>query len=185
MKNLSDNQLFEKLCTEGSFSAYKELFDRYWLKLYSAAKTRLHDDDEAKDCVQDIFLNIWSKRETLPLPISVKAYLLIALKNKILNILRQKLTIEKHLQNYLEELDTRVETADPELEFHELEAIIEDEVSRMPEQMRRIFILSRDEGLSGAQIAEKLSISHQTVRNQISTSLKRLRQRVIRFRSQF
>jgi RNA polymerase sigma-70 factor (family 1) len=182
VKNLSDNQLFEKLCSEGSFSAYKELFDRYWLKLYSAAKVRLQDEDEAKDCVQDVFLNIWSKRESLPMPDSVKAYLLISLKNKILNLLRQKLTTEKHLQNYLEELDHRAESLDPELELHELEAIIEDEVNKMPEQMRKIFILSRDQGLSGAQIAEQLSISHQTVRNQISNSLKRLRQRLLRFR---
>jgi RNA polymerase sigma-70 factor (ECF subfamily) len=116
------------------------------------------------------------------MPDSVKAYLLISLKNKILNLLRQKLTIEKHLQNYLEELDHRAESLDPELELHELEAIIEDEVSKMPEQMRKIFILSRDQGLSGAQIAEQLSISHQTVRNQISNSLKRLRQRLLRFR---
>lgn len=185
MKNLSDNQVFEKLCGNDGLSAYKELFDRYWLKLYSAARSRLQDEDEAKDCVQDVFLNIWSKRESLPVPDSVKAYLFISLKNKILNAVRQKLTSEKHLQRYLEELDTKSESESPDLELHELEAVVEDEISRMPEQMRRIFMLSRDEGLSGSQIAEQLSLSHQTVRNQISNSLKRIRQRVQKFRSQF
>lgn len=185
MKNLSDNQLFERLCRDNDLSACEALFDRYWLKLFSAAKARLHDEDEAKDCVQDVFLNIWSKRETLPIPESVKAYLLISLKNKILNVLRHKVTNEKHLQQYLSELDLNSEPADPELELHELEAVLEDEISKMPEQMRRIFMLSRDEGLSGNQIAERLSLSHQTVRNQISNSLKRIRQRVLKFRSQF
>ena len=56
MKNLDDNALFEKICRESSLTAYEVLFDRYWLKLYAAAKSRLQDEDEAKDCVQEIFV---------------------------------------------------------------------------------------------------------------------------------
>lgn len=185
VRHLNDNQLFEKICNEDSFSAYQELFDRYWLKLYAVAKARLQDDDGAKDCVQDVFLNIWVKRESAPIPDSVKAYLLISVKNKTLNILHQKTTTQKHLLRYMEERDVDSPQPASELELAELEALIEDEIRQMPEQMRKIFLLSRDEGLSGIQIAEQLSLSHQTVRNQISTSLKRLRQRVLMFRNSF
>tara|TARA_R110002124_G_scaffold25999_1_gene93638 strand:+ start:1802 stop:2410 length:609 start_codon:yes stop_codon:yes gene_type:complete len=185
VRHLSDNQLFEKICNEESFSAYRELFDRYWLKLYSVAKVRLQDDDEAKDCVQEVFLNIWLKRESFLVPESTKAYLLIALKNRILNLLHQKSTIQKHLHRYMEELDSNFQAPESELELSELEALIEDEINRMPEQMRKIFVLSRNEGLTGIEIAEKLSLSHQTVRNQISTSLLRLRKRVSTFRNSF
>ncbi|MCE6992623.1 RNA polymerase sigma-70 factor [Dyadobacter sp. CY323] len=183
MKEVSDIELFEKLCRDDDLSAFKALFERYWLKLYAAAKSRLANEDEAKDCVQDVFLNIWSKRSTLTVPDSVKAYLFISLKNKILNTIQHRLTDERHRQRYLEEVDNRYQETDPGLEMSELEDVIKDEVSRMPEQMRRIFILSKDEGLTGAQIADMLSISHQTVRNQISTSLKRIRQRITRFRA--
>ncbi|WP_233878100.1 RNA polymerase sigma-70 factor [Dyadobacter sp. CY323] len=183
LKEVSDIELFEKLCRDDDLSAFKALFERYWLKLYAAAKSRLANEDEAKDCVQDVFLNIWSKRSTLTVPDSVKAYLFISLKNKILNTIQHRLTDERHRQRYLEEVDNRYQETDPGLEMSELEDVIKDEVSRMPEQMRRIFILSKDEGLTGAQIADMLSISHQTVRNQISTSLKRIRQRITRFRA--
>jgi len=185
VKNLDDNALFEKICRESSLTAYEVLFDRYWLKLYAAAKSRLQDEDEAKDCVQEVFVNIWTKRESLPNPGSVKGYLLISIKNRILNSFRQKMANEKHLQEYLNEWSPSTEEYGQEFEMDEMEAIVTDEIKRMPEQMRRIFLLSRDEGLSGIEIAEKLSISHQTVRNQISTSLKRIRQRIEKFRSQF
>ena len=185
MKNLDDNALFDKICRESSLTAYEVLFGRYWLKLYAAAKSRLQDEDEAKDCVQEVFVNIWTKRESLPNPGSVKGYLLISIKNRILNSFRQKMANEKHLQEYLNEWSPSTEEYGQEFEMDEMEAIVTDEIKRMPEQMRRIFLLSRDEGLSGIEIAEKLSISHQTVRNQISTSLKRIRQRIEKFRSQF
>lgn len=181
MRNLSDHQLFDKLCREGNFLAYRELFDRFWLKLYVTAKIRLQDEDEAKDCVQEVFMNIWIKREFLTTPDHVAAYLHTSLKNKIINLLHQRTTTQRHLQRYIEDLDLIVQHPETELEFHELESLIEEEVQQMPEQMRRIFLLSRDEGLSGLQIAETLSLSHQTVRNQISTSLRRLRKRILSF----
>ncbi|PWJ54483.1 RNA polymerase sigma-70 factor (ECF subfamily) [Dyadobacter jejuensis] len=185
MRNLTDHQLFDKLCREGNFLAYRELFDRFWLKLYVTAKVRLQDEDEAKDCVQEVFISIWLKKDTLVIPDHVQAYLHTILKNKILNLLHQKTTTQRHLERYMQDLDLLVEPLESEMEYRELESLIAEEIDQMPQQMRRIFLMSRDEGLSGAQIAESLNLSHQTVRNQISTSLKRLRKRIMSFKNPY
>jgi RNA polymerase sigma-70 factor (ECF subfamily) len=79
------------------------------------------------------------------------------------------------VEDYWEKMFEKAE--EEQQDFSEQNKMVRDEIDKMPEKMREVFVLSRFEGLSAAQIADKLGVSIQTVRNQISSALKRLKDR--------
>lgn len=175
---VSDEEIFKLIITEHNQEAYHILFERYWKKLYIKAFARLQNEEEAKDCVQNVFLTIWTKRDSLELPESVIAYLSASIRNSVFNHIKSQAA--RHAREEEFSQNSRTDTSHS-LEFKELENIIETEVQRMPDKMRQIFILSRENSLTGNEIAEKLDLSQQTVRNQISMAIKRLRLTVERY----
>ena len=183
--NVSDQDLFRQMLSEDDgLTALNGLFDRYWKKLYAAAYVRLKDEAEAKDCVQEIFIGLWQRRKQLSIPVSVSGYLYNAVKNRVINVLHARLTREKHLSHYLESFTLYQKDSLADMEAEELATIVADEVSRMPEQMRMVYQLSRQEDMSGSDIARRLDLSHQTVRNQITSALKRIRIRLKQYQIQ-
>lgn len=183
MKNVPDEKLFAMIVAEGSLNAFVELFERHWQKLFVVARTRLDDEDDSKDCVQEIFVTIWTKKEHLSIPLSVQAYLHTAVKNRVLNMLHSRVLRRNHIHSYLKEIETSQDLDHGSNDFDEMVAIVETEIAGMPEQMRKIYLLSRQENLSGLQIAEQLSLSHQTVRNQIGNAMKRIRESIQRYQT--
>jgi RNA polymerase sigma-70 factor (ECF subfamily) len=175
---LSDHELFRHLGTENSLWAFDLLFERYWKKLYAAAYARLGSQQEAQDCVQEIFVNLWTKKRELNVPLSIQGYLYTAVKNKVFNQLHARQIRDRHHHLYVKEINGVYADFSGSLEEEELNVIVQSEIAGMPDQMRKIYQLSREENLSGAEIATMLNISHQTVRNQISTALKRIRGRL-------
>jgi RNA polymerase sigma-70 factor (family 1) len=174
----SDHDLFSQLGTENSLLAFDLLFERYWKKLYVAAYARLKNEEEAQDCVQEIFVGLWAKKLELTVPLSIQAYLFTAVKNKVFNQLHARQIRDRHYLLYGKEFGEIENNSNHHIEEEELTTIIRQEIANMPEQMRKIYLLSREADLSGMEIAALLSLSHQTVRNQISTALKRIRDRV-------
>jgi len=159
----------------GSQAAFAELYSRYKDPLYFHAGRMLGDDDEARDMVQDVFAAIWSKRETLVIPTAVDAYLYGSIRNRILNFIAH----QKVITRYTDSIDAYVEKGafitDDLVREKELLKIIQKEISLLPPKMREIFELSRNEELSHKQIAERLSISEQTVKKQVQKALRILR----------
>lgn len=184
LQDFSDQMLFQSINTEESLPAFNELFERYWEKLYVIARARLPEEEEAQDCVQEVFVSIWTKRKDLPVPLSVPGYLIIAVRNRVLNQLHARQVREQHQHHYWKTAFDELPVASDDLETEELAVIIREEINQMPEQMRKIYLLSREDDLSGFEIAARLSLSHQTVRNQISSALKRIRDRIQRYQLQ-
>lgn len=181
--NISDEDLFLHIVRDSDRQAFNALFDRYWKKLYASAFARLGQEQEAKDCVQDVFIQLWTKRTQLTIPSSVSGYLYTAVKNGVFNKFKAQAVRDAHLQNYIAEFEQSFATNN-ELEKEELDSIISSEIESMPEQMRKVFLLSRYEEMSGSEIADLLDLSHQTVRNHISMALKRLRLQIRRYELQ-
>lgn len=183
VKNASDSHIFGMIISEGSLPAFAELFERYWQRLYVKAYARLESEADAKDCVQEVFMTIWTRRESLAMPLSVAAYLHTAVRNRVFNLFHARMTDQKHLLAYAHETQFHDEPDNHSAGFEELALLIEKEIAYMPEQMRRIYLLSREQHMTGVQIAEHLALSHQTVRNQISNALRRIKERVERYRN--
>lgn len=176
MKNYADDQLISLLQTD-SEQAFREIYDRHWKSLYETAYRKTNADD-AGDLVQEIFLALWKNRARLQVHVQLNTYLHAALRHKIIDTYR--------LAAARSAFDLHLLSSGPlpasDYETKELNAVIQGTISRMPTRMRQIFVLNRDAGLTSAEIARQLALSDQTVRNQISTAIHRIRQAVDRYR---
>ena len=172
MKNYSDVQLLMML-RKDSEQAFREIYDRYWKVLYETAFRKTTADD-ASDLVQDIFLYLWKNRHTILLEVQLNTYLQAALRHKIIDLYRLRSVRER----YYAQIFPSGALSGNEYELKELNLVIRSAINRMPSRMREIFLLNRDGDLPSAAIAEKLSLSDQTIRNQISTAIHRIRQAV-------
>lgn len=180
VKNQSskENNLLEGLI-RGEEIFYRRLFDLRYNELVIFANRMLNDQDLARSIVQDVFVMFYEKRNEINIHTSLKALLYQSVRNRCLNyIKREKMTREHHKYLFL----SGAGMAEPSqtLEFKELEKIINNTIEALPNQCRRIFIMSRHEGQSNQEIATKLSISKRTVETQISKALKRLRESLLK-----
>lgn len=163
--------------------AFKLVFDAYWDALYKQAYKKVHCRDIAQDLVQDVFVGLWDKMELLDAEGSVLAYLFAILRNKILKLYEKD---EVRLR-YAVSVVTDVVPADLHSQNSflekELKAVIDAEIARMPLRMQEIYLLKKEDDLSIKQIAEDLSLSEQTVKNQLQMAYQRLRTRVTAYDS--
>lgn len=171
-KHISDVELLQ-LLKEDDTAAFETLYNRYWKSLYTRASQRV-DPDDAKDLVQEVMLSLWRRRHEIP---SFKEgefarYLHAAIKYRVISHYAFSAAEIKKL-SFFDVLDSQ-ETTD-RLETKELTANIAAAVSQLPTRMQQIFRMSREEDLSIAEIARKLNISEQTVKNQLTDALRRVR----------
>ena len=176
-KQISDNELIGLLKTADPH-AFAELFNRYHHPLYLHARRMLGDDDGAKDIVQDVFAATWSKREQLVITSSVHAYLYSSIKNRILNFIAHQKVVSKYEDSLDSFLEQGITYTDDQVREKELTRIIEREIKLLPEKMREVFELSRNEELSYKEIAERLNISENTVKKQAQRAIKILRLKI-------
>lgn len=149
------------------------LFRQYYRQLCGFALGYVKETDQAEDIVQELFARLWQEREGLTIQVSVKSYLFAAVRNRCLNALATK----KHMRPLDEERDDLPASEGRGEEEHaERSARVLAAVEALPTERRRIFRLSRNEGLKYQEIAERLDISVKTVENQMGKALKTLRE---------
>lgn len=175
LQHISDSELW-LLVMGGHVSAYGELYERYWESLFETAYWRLYDKAAAKDIVQEVFVYCWQKREQIQINESVAAYFRAAVRFKVLNYLKSETAREKYQLLAGQGLPAITNNTADHMRTVEIEASYRRELERLPDKMRAIFIDSRDHGLSIDEIAQKRAISPQTVKNQLSAALKKLRE---------
>lgn len=170
----NDNELLAA-SRNGDDVAFRLLFEKYWDDLFRIALGRLHSADDAKDILQDVFLSFWNNIHNISIEDSLGGYLYTALRNKIFNHL-EKNNNRLHLlmQRRFTAIDCE-ETIFSDYCTKELANYIKIQINSMPEKMRQIYLLSKEEHMSNADIASLLSLSHQTVKNQLHNALTRLR----------
>lgn len=151
---------------------FKNLYQSNFAMLYLHALKMLGDGELAKDVVQEVFTNLWSKRDELTILTNPRSYLVQAVKNKILDIYAHNKVIRK-FQHTIPS-DFYVDQQEQSNENILLEQV-EKEISLLPEQMRKIFEMSHLQEKSNAQIAEELQISINTVKTHIGRALKKIR----------
>ncbi|GAA4173806.1 MULTISPECIES: RNA polymerase sigma factor [Sphingobacterium] len=175
--NRDDVELIEAINNADPI-AFKRLFDTYWKKIYRTALQKLPTEEDASDITQDVFYIIWKNRAGWQVKSNIAAYLMSMLRHKIYDFYaqRDRLPIFVPINEQEEYWDYSFQEGEKQ-DFAAENQQVRKEIDAMPEKMREIFLLSRFENLSAQQIADKLGISVQTVRNQISTALKRIKNR--------
>ncbi|MRG45831.1 sigma-70 family RNA polymerase sigma factor [Chitinophaga sp. SYP-B3965] len=176
MKNLPDVDLME-LVKEENDNAFEILLNRHSKALYDLVYKRTRSDADTKDIIQDIFISVWKNRQTITIETSLYPYLYRAAKYAVIDLTirnRKVLAFQEILMSAPMDIDPGAEQITI---AQELKQEFEAEVANMPSTMRDIFRLSRDEKLSSREIAQRLQLSEQTVRNNITLALNRLRVR--------
>lgn len=180
MEHLPDQAL---LTAADEHTAFSILYNRYWEQLYTKALQRLDNDADAQDCVQEIFISCWRNRQTIEVADSLAPYLFTALKYSIIKKVYKKSKKGIVFPLSVEALAKTTLSTDEFLEYKELQHLLSQEVNKLPEKMQMIYKLSRNEQLSVAEIANQLQVSEQTVKNTLTTALKRLRDKLSRYSS--
>lgn len=163
------------LMDSGSESALTEVYNRYWEPLFIYVVKVLKDTEEASDVVQETFIAIWQKRGELASIGSLKAYLFSIARYKSLRNISLNLSEERYRESLLNFFNDCDESPELKLIATEMETFLESRIQSLPERMREVFLLSRREQLSYAEIAARLNISDKTVKKQIHNALKYLR----------
>jgi len=159
---------------KGDLRAFNELFDRYGKRLYHFSMGYLKSTADAEEIVQEVFLKIWNNREELSVQKSFESYLFTIAKNGILNTIRKSKSEQVYL-NYIKIHPEKNVLLDDELNFNELEKAYKEAVEQLSPRRKEIFLLSREQSLSNAEIAEKMNISVKTVENQMTLALSEIR----------
>lgn len=183
LENSTEKEIFS-LLQKGNAYAYELIFRRYYLSLCGFAARFVGQPETAEEIVQEIFLKLWEKKSSFSIDSSLKSYLFRAVYNSCLNY-HMHAKIENKYLSFLKETSLRNETgSDPVLDslaYKELNEKITEAIERLPAECKKIFKMSRFDGMKYAQIAEQLRISVKTVETQISRALLRLRSELKEF----
>ena len=154
------------------YISYNKLFDRYYTRLCQYVYAILQDKNDTEDMVQEVFLNLWYHRQKIVIKENVSGYLYQMAKNLALNHIRSKSHLNI-LTNNEEQLTLSYE--ETPLETQEFRIALYDCINRLPSRSREVLLLHRIKGLKQKEISEKLDISVKTIKNQIWTSLQKLK----------
>ncbi len=171
----SDNDNLIAELKNGREVAYAFLVDTYNHKLCVYAMGLTNDKDMAEDIVQNVFIRIWEMRKNLKATFSIKSYLYKSVYNEFIDQNRKRQSVTALEKKYIEELDQIVEVDEDRLE--RLILLIRQEIENLPPKCKRIFFMSKEEGLSNIEISERLNLSKKTVEAQITKAFKMIRKK--------
>jgi len=160
---------------------FEVLFKASYTSLCAYANTFLRDIAASEDVVQEVMFKVWTSRDNLVVTSSLQSYLFRAVRNSCLNVLKH-LDIRDQYKDRKGTFGADLHSGEQDtVVFSELQMNIRNAIDLLPTERKKIFILSRYEGLSYQQIAEKLEISIKTVENQMGKALQFLRKELAEY----
>jgi len=178
---ISDTKINDILEANDNFS-FEQIFKTYHSKLFAFARRFVKDKESARQLIMDVFLNLWNQHEKIELINNIESYLIVCTRNQCLNYLRSK---NDKLKYYSE---TDLKLIEYELNYYQSPQIIDNlfaeklqeeidkAILKLPPQQQTVIKLSRIDGFSSAEIAQKLGLSKRTVETHIYTALKFLKE---------
>ncbi|MBC9909154.1 RNA polymerase sigma factor [Chitinophaga varians] len=173
----NENALLQQIAS-GDEQAFGVFFSYYYPQLFSLVhRFTLHDED-VREALQETFLQVWLQRDELTEIREMRGWLLRIATRQCRAILRKNLLMLRSEHKAYEDVFTAEQSTVPAepTTVAEIMRLVRDAVQQMPDQRRRIYQLSREEGLKPSEIAARLSLSVSTVKNTLVTALKQIRQ---------
>ncbi len=168
------------LISEGNKKAFRQLFDRFRNKIYSAAMKFTGEKQASEDAVQEIFCKLWINRIKLPQIDNLDAYLNKVVRNYLFNYLRkianQQALVKKI--SILSQVTSNDEITDI-IYYKELDSLVQTAVEQLSPQQKKVYNYSRLEGMKHQEIADTMGISRSTVKGHISEALKHIKSVII------
>ena len=172
-----DNKELTKLIKKGDKTAFEKLFKEYAPKIYHFSLSYLHNVADSEELVQDVFLKIWEKRLMLNQSGNLNAFIYKVAINTIYDFIRRK-NVEHAFKDYVETNgnNTSINFTWHEVIFNEMQDRLNELIEQFPDQRRKIFKMSKQEGLTNDEIAGKLNLSKRTVENQLYRAVAYLKE---------
>lgn len=168
-------ELWKKVCLNDDLNAFEQLFHALNTKLIKFCVFYIRQKEAAEDIVSEVFIRCWEGRKNLTEIGNPETYLFVAVKNQSLNYLKKYSSIHLVEVESTNEL-AFIDTFDPakELERKELNFLLDQAISTLPQQACLVFRLIKEDGLRYKEVAEILNISPRTVQTQLFRAIKKL-----------
>jgi RNA polymerase sigma-70 factor, ECF subfamily len=172
LKDQKSNSDLIRLLNEGDIVAFDAIYERYCNRLFGFVLRYLKNREDTEEIVQEVFLKMWETRQRIDSYSSFDSFIFTIAYNATITLLRKRITEKKYLSNikHRQEIDSTPDLID-EIQFKELDERVHLLMNRLTPRQQEVFRLSREERLTHDQIAQKLNISANTVKNHIVTTL--------------
>lgn len=176
-RRYTDAELMQ-LLKQSDSEAFTEIYNRYWMILYTHVYKMLRDEEETKDSVQEIFSKLWLRSDQLTSNENLGGYLFRSARNQVFNIIEKRQVRRNHMRSMIDYFDRKDASVVDSMDGKRIQQLIDLEIQKLPPRMRRIFELSRKDELTHQEIAEELNLSYQTVKKQVQKALKIIKPRL-------
>jgi RNA polymerase sigma-70 factor (family 1) len=167
-----EKELFSRVA-QGDEEAFNTLFHAYVPRLHTLVMKVTRSEGVAKDIIQEVFLYLWIDRESLATVEVPQNWIFKIAYNRSYSWLARQFSRNRKYNEFRQQNPTEgEESLEQTVSLNETARLIHEATSLLPEQARKIFKLSRETGLKAAEVADKLEISVQTVRNSLVRSVK-------------
>jgi RNA polymerase sigma factor (sigma-70 family) len=181
----SDKELWRLISQEDDRPAFEQLYRSTLHALMASIYSWSDDQAGAEDILQEVFLDLWEKRGKIRIQNEVFSYLYSMARYKIFDRLREKKLSERQVLAWTQLMQEEAVPAsaflEEELEIRE--ALVSSELAQLPAQMKKVYLLSAEQGKSIREISEELLVSPFTVKNHLQKIRKRLRSAALRLSS--
>lgn len=175
----NSNTELVKLLKNGDMSAFDIIYKKYSRRLYGFIFRYIKQGADTEEIVQEVFMKIWKSRDKINIYSSFESFLFTIAHNATVNLLKKRATEQQYVEHIksLQHIEETYELTD-EIHYKELTKKFQDLMNELSPRQKEIFQLSREEGLSHKEIAEKLGISVHTVKNHLVTILSLFKSRL-------
>lgn len=177
---MPQDQIAEKLLVanlrEGSEPAFRKLYDTYQKDIYAYSLSLLKSEAKAKDNLQDVFLKVWLNKEKLDPELSFKSFVFTITRNLAFNTLSKSASTRKLREAVFYKSQKMSSPADRQLMEAHYQELKQQAVDELSPRCKRVFEMSRNRGMTHQEISEELGVSRQTVKNQITSALSKIKE---------
>jgi RNA polymerase sigma-70 factor (ECF subfamily) len=166
---------------DGDKTAINDLYAEYSPRLYRFAMAYLKSESEVLDIVQEVFVNVWVNRNKLKKDYNLDAYLFTVAKNTIVSVFRKKLSEKDYLDHLKNKTITNSIDTESQFNYNQLSDKLNDLIEQLPPQRKKIYQLSKEQGLANKTIAAELGISIKTVEDHLSKASKFIKQNLTEY----
>lgn len=176
MKNSKSNEELLYLLRKGDRVAFYNIYERYSKRLYGFVLRYIKQEADAEEIVQEVFIKIWEIRNKIDPDLSFESFLFTIAYNTTITLLRKRVNEKKYLEHLksLQSVDITPNLTD-EIQFNDLNEKLQIFLNELTPRQKEIFILSREEGLTHKDIANKLGVSVNTVKKHMGNALAYLK----------
>ena len=165
------------LLKQGSQEAFKSLYDLYARRLYAFCMEYTKSREDTEEIVQDAFIWLWRNKDNIRQEATIKNLLFLRVKHFLINAWRARVNTPI-FEDYVDYINSLPADSRDHLEYMDFQVTVMSFIDQLPKTQSKVVKMSRLEGFKNKEIAEKLRLSEQTVKNALSMGLKFLKERL-------